>query len=436
MSVSERTVAPDDVGLLDRGNLISADSGQRLSVLVIAYACSPVRGSEHFLGWEWVRRLSDKHAVTVITWNDSVQDSDTLRSDNLRLIGVDETRFRVLRRFGWPGFYAYYWFWQIAAARLGRQLLAQMHFDIIHQLTFHSFRFHGRLARPEYPPFVWGPIAGLESIPLRLLPLVGRSLIFEIVRQLSNWLSPLTPGVRKTLRNASAILVSNEDTLVGLRRRYPDGNFLLLPANAVSTQPNKIRSTTGDGLLILGVGDFRRMRAHTLVFEALAQMAPDQRGRFRLVMVGDGPARTYLERRSAKLGLERVVEFKGPVPRQEAEEWMLKSDLMVFPSLRDSGGSAICEALAIGLPVLALDRAGPASLLREGGGFLIKTQSRKQTVRDIRKLLLELLDDKAPLVREGRRGTDAAHRLFDWDTRIRMVSELYARAVLKGRVAD
>ena len=427
---------PDNVDLLDKGNPISSNPERRLRILVVAYACSPARGSEHFLGWEWVSRLAEKHDLTVITWQDSVRDSDTLRSDNLRLVGVDEKRFRGLLRFGWPGFYAYYWLWQIAAARLGRRLLARSQIDVIHQLTYHSFRFHGRLARPEYPPFVWGPIAGLETIPFRFLPLVGGSIMFEVVRQLSNWLSPLTPGVRKTLRNASTILVSNEDTLTGLRRRHPDGNFLLLPANAVSRRPKAIPRTTGDGLLILGVGEFRRMRAHTLVFEALAKMTPDQRARLRLVMIGDGPARTYLERRSARLGIERVVEFKGLVPRQETEEWMLRSDLMVFPSLRDSGGSAICEALAVGLPVLALDRAGPASLLREGGGFLIETRSRKQAVGDIRKLLLELLGDPAPLIREGRRGAAAARRLFEWDTRIEMVNELYAQAVLKGRVAD
>ncbi len=413
----------------------AAGGARQLRVLIIAYACNPAMGGEHLLGWEWVTRLSAKHRITVLAWEGGVQNNDSPRPKNLNLIGIGESKFRFLIRMGWPGWYIYYWFWQRAAARVGRRLLREQRFDIVHQLTFHSFRFHGRLARPGNPPFIWGPVAGLESIPLRLFPLVGARFAFEAARQMSNWISPWLPGVRRTLRYSSAILVSNQDTLRGLKRRHPAGNFLLVPANAVSDEPQGHYNPAGDPLLLLGVGEFVRMRAHTLVLEALAGIEPALRRRIRFVLVGDGPGKAYLERRTKKLGLEEVVEFTGLVPRAEALRWMVKAHLLVFPSLRDSGGSAICEALALGLPVLALDRAGPSVLLREGGGFLVPTRSRKQTVEEIRTALLEFVTQRAPLARASQEGMAAARKLFDWDTRLQTVEQLYDQVVREREAA-
>lgn len=410
-------------------------SARQLRVLIIAYACSPAIGGEHLLGWEWVSRLSAKHRVTVITWDEGVGHSKTLRPKNLRLIGIDESKFRFLSRMGWPGWYLYYWLWQRAAAHVGKRLLHRQRFDVVHQLTFHSFRFHCRLARPGNPPFIWGPVAGLESIPLRLFPLVGWRFAFEATRQMSNWISPWLPGVRRTLRYSSAVLVSNQDTLRGLKRIHPAGNFVLLPANAVSAEPRARYEPAGDPLLLLGVGEFVRMRAHTLVLEALAGIDPALRRRIHFVLVGDGPGKAYLERRTKRLGLEEVVEFTGLVPRTEALHWMTKAHLLVFPSLRDSGGSAICEALALGLPVLALDRAGPAVLLGEGGGFLVPARSRKRTVEEIRAALLEFVAQRAPLARASKEGMAAARKLFGWDARLQTVEQLYVRVVRERQAA-
>ena len=97
--------------------------------------------------------------------------------------------------------------------------------------------------------------------------------------------------------------------------------------------------------------------------------------------------------------------------------------------------SAICEALALGLPVLALDRAGPAVLLREGGGFLVPARSRKRTVEEIRAALLGFIARRAPLARASKDGMAAAQKLFGWDSRLQTVEELYARVVRDGQAA-
>ena len=45
----------------------TASAVPSLRVLMIAYACTPRRGGEHLLGWEWATRLAGRHQVTVLT---------------------------------------------------------------------------------------------------------------------------------------------------------------------------------------------------------------------------------------------------------------------------------------------------------------------------------------------------------------------------------
>jgi glycosyltransferase involved in cell wall biosynthesis len=135
------------------------------------------------------------------------------------------------------------------------------------------------------------------------------------------------------------------------------------------------------------------------------------------------------------MGLSSIVSFSGTMTREATIEAMSKAHLLIFPSLRDSGGSAVAEAMALGLPVLALSLAGPASMLRDGGGFLIDAQNPKRAIANIRLVLDQLLDDRRPLLIASRRGIEMARQSLGWDQRIRTFEEICRRA-MATRYAD
>ena len=112
------------------------------------------------------------------------------------------------------------------------------------------------------------------------------------------------------------------------------------------------------------------MRAFVLVFEALAALSAEHRQRIHLSFVGGGPDEARLKRIVAKRALTDIVTFCGRMSRTATLDAMSRAHLLVFPSLRDSGSSSIAEAMALGLPVLALDLAGPGDMAR-GAGFLV-----------------------------------------------------------------
>ena len=80
----------------------------------------------------------------------------------------------------------------------------------------------------------------------------------------------------------------------------------------------------------------------------------------RLVLVGDGPLRAALMQRCPD------AIFAGQRSGEDLARHYASADVFVFPSLSETWGNVVTEALASGLPVIAWNRAAAAELLRTG----------------------------------------------------------------------
>ncbi len=91
-----------------------------------------------------------------------------------------------------------------------------------------------------------------------------------------------------------------------------------------------------------------------------------------LMIVGDGPARSALEARSAG----RRVTFTGFLEGEALAIAYASADLFVFPSLTDTFGNVVLEAQASGLPAIVSDRGGPQELITpERSGVVIDART-------------------------------------------------------------
>lgn len=97
----------------------------------------------------------------------------------------------------------------------------------------------------------------------------------------------------------------------------------------------------------------------------VAKRLKDEGLDFRLVIVGDGPYRADLE---AQLPW---AEFKGYLRGEELSRAFADGDFFIFPSLTDTLGNVVLEAMASGLPCLVADTQGPGELVHQGiDGFV------------------------------------------------------------------
>jgi glycosyltransferase involved in cell wall biosynthesis len=151
-----------------------------------------------------------------------------------------------------------------------------------------------------------------------------------------------------------------------------------------------------------------------LALRALAEMrrqVPDA----VLTIVGTGRDRAWLQGLARQLGLDQAVEWRGRLPQKELIGIYGAHTAFVFPSLHDSGGTVVMEALSQGLPVACLDLGGPGAMLPKNCGFKIAAHGRseEQVVTALAEAMTRLACDSG-LRRELAANALAAARLQTW----------------------
>lgn len=140
---------------------------------------------------------------------------------------------------------------------------------------------------------------------------------------------------------------------------------------------------------------------------------------FLLVVAGEGPALADLHRRAAELGLDGYVRFVGYLERRQAlPDCYRAGDLFVFASKTETQGLVLLEAMALGVPVVALAEQGTKDLLADGRGALVPRDDPDDfaaaVVRVLRdETLRARLAAEAPAVAAGWSAPALAGRLAE-----------------------
>jgi glycosyltransferase involved in cell wall biosynthesis len=114
----------------------------------------------------------------------------------------------------------------------------------------------------------------------------------------------------------------------------------------------------------LFVGRLVREKGVFDLLQAYGMLAPELRAGMSLVLVGDGAARTELERRASTLS-PGSVQFTGFAQREQLAGYYALAEALVFPTHSDPWGLVVNEAMACGLPIITSDAAGCAADLVE-----------------------------------------------------------------------
>jgi glycosyltransferase involved in cell wall biosynthesis len=407
-----------------------------MKVLMSAYACEPGEGSEPAVGWNWALQAARQHEVWVITRrNNRATIEAALAAEpqpNLHFVYHDLPRKLAFWKRGGRGVHLYYLLWQLSALSLARRLHKQIRFDIGHHVTFVSYRFPSFLAWIDLP-YVWGPVAGAESAPKSFYKTFGRrGLLVQRLRDLSNALVKLDPLVRRTARRARMIIAATPDTAMKIKHQF-SREALISPAIGWSGRTGEPQRAEGP-LKAVYVGRLLYWKGVHLALEAFAQ-ASALRPEMMFTIVGDGPKRPRLEAQARELGVESRVRFTGRVPAEAVSSLLSEHNSFIFPSFQDSGAFAVLEAMAAGLPVIAVESGGPALLVTDETGILIPPHDPAQTITGLCDALIRLND--YPELRQGlgAAGAQRASEEFIWDRLDNLLQEIYADC-LKTRTAS
>ncbi len=365
-----------------------------MKILLSAYACEPDKGSEPGVGWNWALELAKlDYKVWVLTRANNRQaiEKELARhpaKPNLHFIYFDLPIWaRKLKKLP-GGIYLYYTIWQLKAYQFVKQYHYNLQFDVVHHVTFVSIRLPSFMGRLPNTRFIFGPLAGGEKTPWRLrkgYPV--RGIILDILRDLGNFFIRFDPLIRSSLRKADIIYVTSPQTKELIPEQFHCKTRIKLAIGLSEkwlTENVKISPQESSVFKILFVGRFLYWKGMHLGFQAISEVVKSYPN-IQLTMVGDGPEKHVWKKQALHLGIESKINWVPWVSKPELIRLYKTHQLFLFPSLHDSGGMVVLEALAHGLPVVCLDLGGPGVIVDDSCG--IKLPVKSKTHNDIIDLL-------------------------------------------------
>lgn len=122
---------------------------------------------------------------------------------------------------------------------------------------------------------------------------------------------------------------------------------------------------------------------------------------FELVIGGDGPERQRLEQLARQLGLMDICRFVGLLDRTQVRDWMRWCDVFVLPSIHETFGVVLGEAMACGKPVIATRCGGPEYVVEEGCGLLVPIADAQALADAMEQFLLDQVQYDPAFIRES-----------------------------------
>lgn len=355
-----------------------------MRLLISAYACAPDLGSEHAVGWNWTNEAHRQgHEVWVLASLAHRGVVEKACTENPDLRGINwifpEVRGWPLRPATEPKWErTYNLLWQRAALHRARELQKTVRFDVIHHLTWGGVRaptFLGSLG----PPLIIGPVGGGETSPVPLRDgFHFKARVVEAIRDLSNATITLNPLVRPGFDRAAVVFVKTPETHRLLSGPIQQKSVGFLELTLRPTQIGNPRSVRETAPRLLYAGRLLYWKGVHIAVRAFAELA-GHLPKARLTIVGRGPEQDRLEADAAGYGLGDRIDFIPWLPQQRLFDLYTSHDVLVFPSLHDSSGGVVLEALANGMPVVCLDLGGPKEIVTPTSGIIVGTAGRNST---------------------------------------------------------
>lgn len=417
-------------------------------VLLAAYQCGPGMGSVSQIGWEWYTRLAARTSVTLVTHSrnrTAIEQTGWLGSGSDILFVNTEwfagPLYRLATRL-FPrsphatfllsslDFFVYDY---VAERKLRQRWGRGERWDVVHAVTPVSPVAATRLYRLG-APLVLGPWNG----GLGVLPAFK-----EIMRQDASWVYPLrylgrlADAWTGTTRHAAMILTATRATQTTLpASRQPQCVSMLengvdLATFTPSLWPEAPSAT--QPLRLVFVGRLAPFKALPLLLKALAQVCREFP--VQLTVLGDGPLAQTWRQDAHDLGVAECVDFRGACAAAEVAEYLRRSHVLCLPSVRESGGAVLLEAMACARPVIVVAFGGPAEVVDDAVGCAIAPISPQSVVEAFAHTFRDIVQRPDVWRQRGEEGRRRAEQRYSWEMKIEQALGWYQHLLAQTSVS-
>lgn len=410
-----------------------------MKILYSAFECNPGIGSDAYVGWSWAKQMSKDNEVHVLTNagnKEAIEKYLANHSDVLAIfhyVDLPKMIKRLLK--GRSGYFASYVLWQREAYKVAKCLSKEIEFDVVHHVAIADFRVIGYLWKLK-TPFVFGPVGGGQNTPAQLMDYVQKYRKKEDIRNFINNAAVSLPSYRRGIKKAAAVFVSNDETIDLLRRHI--GSQVKLEQmcelgvdEAYLNARESLQHKGNKTVHILVSGRMMYRKGVELLLDALLQI--ESGVPYVVDLYGGGHQIEDVRQQIAKRQLESRVILHGKVPFDEMPEIYAKADIFALPSLRETTGTAVVEAMASKLPVVALNQNGVKYLVKNDAGMLADIGTKEDTIRNFANALKTLIESETMRLDMGNRGYTRLKEGYTWEKKAKDMTMLYQEILDRKR---
>jgi len=215
----------------------------------------------------------------------------------------------------------------------------------------------------------------------------------------------------------------------GLQDRFtviPTG-IDLEPFRKVDGSALRARMGWKDDKVLISTGRLEKEKNWPVLLRA-AQKAMEKHLDLRVVIIGDGTDKKELEELAQELGIAKRVTFTGQLPFDEVILHLKAADIFGFASVTETQGLVTMEAMAAGLPVVAVDASGTRDIVDDGKqGYLVTNDPDA-----FAQSLIRLLDSTENMKKFSANALKRA-KTFDVKNCTRQLVDVYEQAIKDKR---
>jgi len=418
-----------------------------MRILVAAIACQPKGGSEGYVGWSCVNAISMDHEVHVITSGMCQKEIEEELATHPRRSKISfifiggpiqwhENRL-IARAQSWMQYRR----WVKEASEVARTLSEERPFDVLHHITYATWRMGTPLAGLG-KPLIFGPVGGGEKFPLSFLQMLSPiSAFFELLRSASGWLAKKSKRVVQSISTSTLLLANNRETQeLFLSLGASESKIEIMSQSFLSaermeqlkcTQP---KSDPQKKLTIFAGGNLEGRKGVAIVLRALAILS-QRKIPYEFTYGGKGPELSYLTRLAQKLCLTDVNVNLGQVLTQENYFRELKrAHIYLLPSLREGAPVTMMEAMAASCVPVVGKCGGAAMLVNEDCGKLIPITTPSEMAEEIADKLRSLWEKPEALKTLGESARLRVKEKCSEDYYRKQINDHYRNVALKEQV--
>ena len=205
-------------------------------------------------------------------------------------------------------------------------------------------------------------------------------------------------------------------------------NICNAPVTEVAVDINDIKNAyneknKNEECVFLVAGRMIYRKGLDFLFDALIRIPPETR--YQVRVVGDGPELEHLRKRCKdNTNLSEHVHCMGSIPYMEMEKEYAGANVFIMPSIRETTGTVLLEAMSKGIPVITINKFGGATLFDEDTGWLYNGNTKDEYIENLKKAILECIANPGEVVRRGTNARKKAEN-YTWQEKNTKYQRIY-----------